>query len=145
MVPLCNKVGTSSSGNLSSPTKNAFALEQTELLLQTPVLLSALLTISQSRNWLQPTLAIMRLHAYFAQALPPLSSERLRLAQLPDVSFPNAATSKADFDGFVRDLEERGDGRVGDIKKALGRWGRLDVVESSYKGRRSSAFLCVVD
>ncbi|KAJ7173811.1 translocation protein sec63 [Mycena filopes] len=61
------------------------AKEQSALVLQTPLLLSALLTISQSRNWLTPTLAIMRLHAVFAQALPPAPSPRNSLAQLPNI------------------------------------------------------------
>ncbi|KAJ7623440.1 Sec63 Brl domain-containing protein [Roridomyces roridus] len=95
------------------------AKAQSALLLQTPVLLNALLTISQSRNWLTPTLAIMRLHAFFTQALPPTPTPRHQLAQLPR--------------SFTRSLKEQADGRATDVQKALGHWGRVEIVDASFR------------
>lgn len=108
-------------------------LAQTALLLQTPVLLNALLTISQSRNWLTPTLAIMRLHAFFTQALPPTPTSRHQLAQLPGVKL-SEATASNDLVAFTRSLEAQADGRVPDVRKALSQWGRVEIVDASFRG-----------
>ncbi|KAJ6591853.1 Sec63 Brl domain-containing protein [Mycena vulgaris] len=109
------------------------AKEQSALLLQTPLLLSALLTISQARNWLTPTLAIMRLHAFFAQALPPAPAPRHQLAQLPGVKLSEAAANDDDYAAFADGLEEQADGRVEDVRKALGQWGRAEIVDVSFR------------
>ncbi|KAJ7918737.1 Sec63 Brl domain-containing protein [Mycena leptocephala] len=111
----------------------ALAKEQSALVLQTPLLLNALLTISQSRNWLTPTLAIMRLHAFFAQALPPAPSPRHQLAQLPDIKLSEVATNDNNYAAFTRTLEEQSDGRVVDVRKALDRWGRVEIVDISFR------------
>jgi translocation protein SEC63 len=108
--------------------------EQSALLLQTPLLLSALLTISQSRNWLAPTLAIMRLHAFFAQALPPAPAPRHQLAQLPGIKLSEAAANDDNYTAFAQTLEEQADGRVEDVRKALGQWGRVEIVDVSFRG-----------
>ncbi|KAJ7089651.1 Sec63 Brl domain-containing protein [Mycena belliarum] len=107
--------------------------EQSALLLQTPLLLSALLTISQARNWLTPTLAIMRLHAFFAQALPPAPAPPHQLAQLPGVKLSEAAANHANYTAFADDLEKKADGRVEDVRKALGHWGRVEIVNVSFR------------
>ena len=62
-----------------------FVSAQTEVLLQTPSLLNALLTISLARNWLQPTLAVMRLHACLAQAVDP-NDQMSKFAQMPSLN-----------------------------------------------------------
>jgi translocation protein SEC63 len=104
-------------------------------------LLNALLTISQSRNWLTPTLAIMRLHAFFAQALPPAPSPRHQLAQLPDIKLSEVATNDNNYAAFTRTLEEQSDGRVVDVRKALDRWGRVEIVDISFRGGSPPFFL----
>ncbi|KAJ7746903.1 Sec63 Brl domain-containing protein [Mycena maculata] len=109
------------------------AKEQTALLLQTPLLLNALLIISQSRNWLTPTLAIMRLHAVFAQALPPAPAPRHQLAQLPGIKLSEAKVNDNNYVAFAQTLEEKADGRVTDVKKALGQWGRVEIVDVSFR------------
>jgi translocation protein SEC63 len=106
--------------------------EQAHLLLQTPKLLNAFLTISTSRNWLAPTLSVMRLHAYLTQALLP-GKEQLKFAQLPGVRLEEQREA-GDIGEFVEALEEKGDGRVMDVKKALQGWGRLELVDASFKG-----------
>ena len=112
------------------------AVEQAEILLQLPVLLSALLCVSTSRNWLLPTLAIMRLHAYLAQALPPVEDERLRLTQLPSIQKTdvNALGDAKKLDEVAQVLESKNDGRANDVKKALEKWGCIDVVDAAFKG-----------
>lgn len=110
--------------------------EQTQILLQTPLLLSALLNISISRSWLIPTIAVMRLHAYLAQALLPVS-ERSRFAQLPGIKTDELATLAPQAENmadFAHALEEKQDGRVVDVKKAMEKWGRADIVDASFKG-----------
>jgi translocation protein SEC63 len=112
-------------------------VEQRQILLQTPLLLNALLNVSASRNWLTPTLGIMRLNSNLAQALPPNAPPRVRLTQLPGVS-------KADIDSFsprpremtevLSALEEKGDGRVGTVRKAISKWGRVEIVDAAFKG-----------
>lgn len=110
--------------------------EQRQILLQTPLLLNALLNVSAARNWLTPTLGIMRLNSYLAQALPPNAPPRVRLTQLPNVS-------KADIDSFtprpremtevLSALEEKGDGRVSTVRKAISKWGRVEIVDAAFK------------
>ncbi|KAF8196701.1 Sec63 Brl domain-containing protein [Mycena galopus ATCC 62051] len=109
------------------------AKEQSALLLQTPLLLNALLTISQSRNWLSPTLAIMRLHAFLAQALPPAPAAKHQLAQLPNIKPSEVPVNEKDYAAFTQKLEEKSDGRVVDVRKALGRWGRVEIVDVSFR------------
>ncbi|KAJ7743136.1 translocation protein sec63 [Mycena metata] len=109
------------------------AKEQFALLLQTPLLLNAMLTISQSRNWLTPTLAIMRLHAFFAQALPPAPSPRHPLAQLPDIKISEFAANDSNYGALVEKLEEQSDGRVADVRKALDQWGRVEIVDATFR------------
>jgi len=109
--------------------------EQSEILLQTPTLLNSLLNIITSRNWLVPTLAAMRLHAYLAQAIIPGDSS-LRLAQLPGIKESEARELLNDansLETIAGTLEKKGDSRVSEIKKAVSRWGRLEVVDASFK------------
>jgi translocation protein SEC63 len=122
----------------------SYCEEQRDILLQTPVLLNALLNVSISRNWLMPTLAVMRLHAYVAQAMLPMQgpgTSRLRFAQLPGVNPEEVqidggtlAQGAQDFDDFVSMVSDKKDSRADDIKYVASKWGRLDVGEVSFKG-----------
>jgi translocation protein SEC63 len=109
--------------------------QQTALLLQTPTLLNALLTIVTSRNWLAPTLAVMRLHAHFAQALP-LALHSPRLLQLPGVT-PNdlgrVDEPEESLEEFVHRLETQGDKRVVEVKKAVAAWGRVEIADAAFR------------
>ncbi|KAJ7580214.1 Sec63 Brl domain-containing protein [Mycena floridula] len=122
--------------------KASLRQEQSELLLQLPLLLNALLSISTAHNWLLPTLAVLRLHSYFAQALLPgnvSGFSRQRFAQLPgiktdevEIDGPLAPRAK-DYKDFVMALEKSGDGRSIEVKKAVEKWGRLDVVYADFR------------
>ncbi|KAK2464479.1 hypothetical protein APHAL10511_003458 [Amanita phalloides] len=123
--------------------------EQAQILQQAPLLLNALLNITLSRNWLFPSLDIMRLHAYLVQALPPsmisfasvdgkpINPRASIFAQLPGISSPEEANaiapSAAGYPDFIRALEEKADDRLTDTKTALARWGHLDLVNVSFK------------
>ncbi|KAF9069774.1 DnaJ-domain-containing protein [Rhodocollybia butyracea] len=107
---------------------------QTRILLQTPVLLNALLNISISRNWLIPTVYVMRLHGYLAQALLPRSSPDVKdkLSQLPGIKSEDFLKSD-DFTEVIKELEGNSDSRAENVKKAVARWGRLELVDAAYK------------
>ncbi|KXN80902.1 Translocation protein sec63 [Leucoagaricus sp. SymC.cos] len=109
--------------------------EQIQVLLQLPLLLTALLNVSVSRSWLLPTLAIMRLHAYLAQALPPVDNQRMRLTQLPSIQSKDveALTDAKTLTDVAEALESKKDGRASDIKKALEKWGTIDIVDVAFK------------
>ncbi|KAF7317954.1 J domain-containing protein [Mycena kentingensis (nom. inval.)] len=107
--------------------------EQTALILQTPLLLNALLIISQSRNWLTPTLAIMRIHAFFIQALPPAPALPQVLAQLPNIKLEETSAYEKDYSGYAETLKEKADGRVTDVQKAIARWGRPEIVDATFR------------
>lgn len=119
----------------NSSTQSAFKIpaEQAYLLLQTPILLNALLNIATSRSWLAPTLSVMRLHAYLAQALLP-GKEQFKFAQLPGINVGEKGEGSGSIEDFVGVLEQKGDGRVTAMKKALERWGRLELVDASFRG-----------
>ncbi|KAF9475267.1 translocation protein sec63 [Pholiota conissans] len=115
---------------------SALRKQQQEVILQTPLLLNALLNVAVARTWLLPSLAIMRLHAYFIQALPPNANEHLRLTQLPGISTDNLAeiAPKAkSFTDVLQSLEEKADPRSSDVKKAIAKWGSVDLVSASFK------------
>ncbi|EMD31768.1 hypothetical protein CERSUDRAFT_119351 [Gelatoporia subvermispora B] len=108
--------------------------EQAELLLQIPALLNSMLNISLARSWLLPSLAIMRLHAYVVQALPP-GQEQMRFAQLPGIA-PSESTQLSqtgDLEDVVATLEEKGDSRAQEVKKTAQRWGRADIVDAAFR------------
>ncbi|PPQ95847.1 hypothetical protein CVT26_015977 [Gymnopilus dilepis] len=110
--------------------------QQTEVLLQTPLLLNALLNVSIARTWLLPTLSIMRLYAYIAQALPLNASERLRLTQLPGLTkddITEIAPKARGMEDLLHELEEKHDERLSDVKKAVEKWGKVDIVDATFK------------
>ncbi|KAF8164785.1 Sec63 Brl domain-containing protein [Crassisporium funariophilum] len=105
--------------------------QQKQVILQTPLLLNALLNVSISRNWLFPSLFIMRLHAYFTQALPPSASERQRFTQLPGIGQDDVKTvgpKAKDMADFLHSLEEKDDPRLKNVKKAMEKWGHVEIV-----------------
>ncbi|KAG6836917.1 hypothetical protein H0H93_001283 [Arthromyces matolae] len=109
--------------------------DQRHILLQAPLLLNALLNIATARNWLSPTLAVMRLHAYLTQALLP-GPDRLRFAQLPGIKLDEAATlapKAVDLRQFEQALIDKHDTRILDVKRALSKWGRVEIVDASFK------------
>jgi translocation protein SEC63 len=111
---------------------------QTDVLLQTPSLLNALLSISMARNWFYPTIAVMHLHAYLTQALLP-GDNNAAYAQLPGISesdIKGLPENVSGLEDLMRTLEEKGDARAQDIEKVVHRWGRLEVFDCSFKGVR---------
>jgi len=117
------------------PLSPSLRKEQSETLLQTQTLLTSLLNIAISRNWLVPTLAAMRLHGYIAQALNPGQST-LKYAQLPGVSETESEEWVHKYpllSDLILALEEKGDERAREVKKAASKWGKLDLVEASFQ------------
>ncbi|KAG6915041.1 hypothetical protein DXG01_013771 [Tephrocybe rancida] len=118
--------------DIQSPALQA---DQRQILLQTPLLLSALLNIATSRNWLSPSVAVMRLHAYITQALLP-GPERMRFAQLPRIKLDEATTlapKARDLRDFEQALIEKHDSRMLDVRTALSKWGRAEIVDVAFK------------
>lgn len=72
----------------------------------------------------------MRLHACITQALLPQQNS---LAQLPNIK-PDEVSTASDMNELFNKLEGVSDGRVADVKKAIERWGKVDVVDASFKG-----------
>lgn len=101
--------------------------------------------MSTSRNWLLSTLSILRLQSYIAQALLPSTGSgvsRLRFAQLPGIRVEEVeldgslAREAKDYPEFVKTLEDAGDSRGAEAKKAISKWGRLDIVDTYFKGKK---------
>ncbi|KAF8904266.1 Sec63 Brl domain-containing protein [Mucidula mucida] len=107
----------------------ALKKEQRRVLLHTPTLLNALLTIATSRKWFVPTMSVMRLHAYIIQALLPTQSP---LAQLPDVK-PAEVPRVGDVSQIISKLTEESDVRAADIRKAAEKWGNVDIYDASFR------------
>jgi len=97
------------------------------------MLLNALLGISAARSWLSPTLTVMRLHAYVTQALLPGKAAAPQ-AQLPGFDGDVDASEGKDLASFISRLEDKGDIRLSEARKAVEGWSRLDVVDMSFKG-----------
>ncbi|KAF4602544.1 secretory subunit [Pleurotus pulmonarius] len=114
---------------------------QTRVLLQTPLLLNALLQIATARNWLRPTIAVMRLHAFLAQAIFPAFThndniKRTKFAQLTDIKEAEAVSispKATKLEELVSTLEEKGDPRAAEAKKVIEKWGRLELVDATFQ------------
>lgn len=95
-----------------------------------------MLNITMSRNWLLPTIAAMRLHAYLTQALIPGKAE-LKAAQLPGISPTDApalsSSESIEFASAVSSLEKTEPAALPDAQKALERLGQTDIVDASFK------------
>lgn len=96
------------------------------------MLLNALLGISAARSWLSPTLMVMRLHAYVTQALLPGKTVAPQ-AQLPGFDGDADVSEGKDLASFISRLEDEGDIRITEARKAVEGWSRLDVVDMSFK------------
>jgi translocation protein SEC63 len=113
-----------------------FTLEQTALLLQTPASLTSLLSITLAHNWLIPTLHVMHLHAYLAQALLPGEDA---LLQLPCVEKDEARAIEKVGGGvkeLIQSLEEKNasQDKVHAVQRAAERWGKLEIIDAQFKG-----------
>jgi translocation protein SEC63 len=114
--------------------------EQNALLLQSPASLTSLLSITLAHNWLLPTLHVMHLHAYLAQALLPGDSP---LLQFPGVRKDDLEPG-VEVAELVEELEKKADPRLESIRKAGERWGHLEVVDVRFKGERF-CLICTAD
>lgn len=132
------KISIHSILGLTHPT-----LEQTTILLQSPQVLNSLLNICLSRSWLHPSLAAVQLSAHLTQAVPPppkaikeSDKDWLKFSQLPDISLDEVDKFKDvhGFDRLIQNLESSNDPRVGDVKKAVRNWGKVQIVGSAFKG-----------
>jgi translocation protein SEC63 len=89
----------------------------------------------------------MRLHAYLAQALTP-GSEKLKFAQLPNIQgneVKSLGGNATILEEFVLALDAKGDRRVADVKKAVQTWGRLELVDASFKGPTITIFFFLLE
>jgi translocation protein SEC63 len=78
----------------------------------------------------------MRLHAYLTQAILP-GIDRLQFAQLPGImldELTSFAPDAKDLDDFVQALEEKQDVRLMDTRKAMEKWGRIEIADAAFKG-----------
>ncbi|KAI0637606.1 DnaJ-domain-containing protein [Trametes polyzona] len=110
--------------------------EQTRVLLQTPSLLNAMVNIAMARNWLLPTIAAMRLHAYLAQAITPGQPD-LKAAQLPGIDLADASTlpksESPDYSAAISALSKSEPSALPEAQKALERLGHAEIVDASFK------------
>ena len=119
---------------------DTFNLAQENILIRSPTLLTSLLNIATSHNWLTPTLSAMRLHAYVTQAVSPLESQETSVfTQVPRITADEAKEvvqklGESDIKDFIEYLEKSNDARAIEARKAAESWGRLELVEASFRG-----------
>jgi translocation protein SEC63 len=61
-----------------------------------------------------------------------------RLTQLPGIQADDVKELESqvtELEEFLKALDMRGDNRVGDVRKAVQNWGRLELVDASFKGQ----------
>ncbi|KAH8106334.1 DnaJ-domain-containing protein [Cristinia sonorae] len=120
---------------LRLPLSPSLQVEQAKTLVQSQALLSSLLNICISRNWLTPTLAAMRLQSYLAQGLNP-GQTSLRYAQLPGISESESEELVHKYPllaDLIFSLEEKADDRAREVKKVASKWCKLDLVDASFQ------------
>lgn len=107
--------------------------EQEQFLLRSPQLLTSLLAMTLSHNWLVPTLHVMHLHAYLAQALVPGSDE---LLQLPHVSpsMLSGLHNPSGTDELRKLLQDQGASYAEDLNRASLHLGKLEISDAYFKG-----------
>ncbi|KIM21614.1 hypothetical protein M408DRAFT_333359 [Serendipita vermifera MAFF 305830] len=103
---------------------------QRELLLQTPVLLGSLLAMALGHGWLTTTVEVMRLHAYFAQALLPGKSQLLQFPMITEDALNGA--NDDDAAALVSILQNDKD-RAKSLLSAARHMGKLDIVDAQFK------------
>jgi translocation protein SEC63 len=79
----------------------------------------------------------MRLCSIVTQALPPNAPDRLYLTQLPGIGSEDLETlpAKASMPDLLYHLEEKKDPRTDDLKRTLEKWGRVEIVEATFRGK----------
>ncbi|KIJ32311.1 hypothetical protein M422DRAFT_76544 [Sphaerobolus stellatus SS14] len=102
---------------------------QRDILLHTPSLLNSLLNIAVAYTWLLPAIRIMHLHANLAQAVLPGTDS---IIQFPGMD-EKAQDLPDTLERLIERLEEKEDPRIDIIRKVGEKWGRLDVVDVTYK------------
>ncbi|KAI0029685.1 Sec63 Brl domain-containing protein [Vararia minispora EC-137] len=108
---------------------------QARVLLHTPSFLNAYLNISAARGWLAPVFSAIHLQTYLAQAVLP-DTAHAKYAQLPGIdqeSLQEVVLHAKDITEVAKTFESKGDVRGDDIKKAASRWGRLELVDASFR------------
>ncbi|KAL5487852.1 SEC63 [Sanghuangporus weigelae] len=126
---------------LRIPIKDASLQKaQDDILIRSPSLLTSLLNIAASHNWLSPTLNAMRLHSYITQAVSPFpeSQELSVLTQFPNITEDELKEvvrhlDERDVKAFIDHLEKSHDARANEVRKAAESWGRLELVEASFR------------
>lgn len=123
---------------------NKIYIAQERILLRSPTVLTSLLNIAMAHNWLTPTLNAMRLHAYLTQAIAPNTTEDAQVfTQLPNMSEDDVKSFEkleiCDIESFISALQKTEDARAEDAKKAINNWGKIDLVEASFKGEGKSS------
>ncbi|KAM0753489.1 DnaJ-domain-containing protein [Meredithblackwellia eburnea MCA 4105] len=88
-------------------------VEQHSHITLLPTLLSSLLSISLSHNWLSTTILLLHTSQFVQQALSPTSSPLLQLPHIDSAMVEEAAKVK------VRTVEEFGRLEVGDVEKVM--------------------------
>ncbi|KAF8306252.1 hypothetical protein DL93DRAFT_2065614 [Clavulina sp. PMI_390] len=97
--------------------------EQEKMVARLPSMLASLLAMTLSHNWLVPSLHVMHLHAYLAQALMPGSSEQ---AQLPH-------TKESDTQEDIEKVLKETTPQASDITKAARHTTKLEVMDVYFK------------
>lgn len=110
--------------------------EQDLLLSRTPQLLSSLLAITVSHNWLTPTLHVMHLHSCIIQGLLPGSNELLQLPSAP-VDVITNLTGTSPGAQLVDLLETEEAPTLNDIRKAAQHAGKLEILDLYLKGSQA--------
>lgn len=82
----------------------------------------------------------MRLHAYLAQAIPPSSPKPVLLSQFSNISFEDAKSTaeqlgSPDLKSYISFLRQSNHPNTKDAIKTAEHWGRLELVEASFKGK----------
>lgn len=100
--------------------------------------MTSLLNITLSHNWLLPTITTMRLWASVVQALPLSDSRTLKLTQVPGFTKADVDSIMADADEpslpvFLKELRKREDARAEEAQKVAEKWGKLEVVDVSFR------------
>ncbi|EJD01240.1 uncharacterized protein FOMMEDRAFT_126005 [Fomitiporia mediterranea MF3/22] len=113
---------------------------QDDILVRSPSLLTSLLNIAMAHNWLTPTLSAMRLHAYVTQAVSPFTQvqDSSVFTQFPNFSEDDVKNlvqqlNERDVKAFIDHLEKTQDARAEQARKAAESWGKLELVEASFK------------
>ena len=78
----------------------------------------------------------MRLHAYLTQAVLP-GVDRLHFTQLPGIMMDELTSlppGSKDLDDFIQALKEKQDDRLVEVRKAMEKWGRIEIADAAFKG-----------